>query len=472
MTVDVLYVTHEKDHEWFRRSLEVVCRNLNGYRHIHVVFQDGVKPSFWNEIDTQYIFVHKIHGWPGAGYLWQQWVKLNADTYSDADFIIHIDSDVFIDRPTHVDDYFVNGKPSWLWCWYSDLGPEVPWQVPTQKATGLQCEREFMEGFPFIVDRRTYPRVRQWIEDHTGKPVEQYLKECAKRGNTSFSEFNAMGAIAFEAQHELYWWVDRNRDQWPKGFHSTRQFWSHRPVTDHKEAIDQMLSQDTTQQLRTTNRGIWVLTNDTHISRWVEQHGRLDFDGHLLPRVLPYIKPGMTVVDVGAFIGDHTHAYAKAVLGNDAEGNPITTGRVLAFEPNPMTFECLSRNMQGHGHVECINKGLSSAPGRMSVSQSPNAGAAFLVSGTDVEITTLDSYGLHACDLIKIDAEGLEFSILQGAWQTIARHNPVLVLEINLGALDRQGVIPEDIYGWLKLRGYKHIDGIEGGTQFDIIARK
>ncbi|MBK6832046.1 MAG: FkbM family methyltransferase [Flavobacteriales bacterium] len=36
-------------------------------------------------------------------------------------------------------------------------------------------------------------------------------------------------------------------------------------------------------------------------------------------------------------------------------------------------------------------------------------------------MTTLDSYGLHACDLIKIDAEGLEFSILQGAWQTIAK---------------------------------------------------
>lgn len=218
------------------------------------------------------------------------------------------------------------------------------------------------------------------------------------------------------------------------------------------------------QAIRCTKNGHWILVNDTHISEWVEQHGRLDFDGHLLPRVLPYIKPGMTVVDVGAFIGDHTHAYAKAVIGVDS-------GRVLAFEPNAWPFEALKRNMQGHGHVECINKGLSSFPGTMSIEQSPNAGASHLVAGGDVEVTTLDSYGLHACDLIKIDAEGLEMFILQGAWQTIARHNPVLVLEINLGALAKNGTIPDDIYSWLRLRGYK-IHGVEKGPQFDIICTK
>lgn len=469
MNTDILYVTYAKDAEWFEQSLLVLCANLKGFRSIHIVCpkQDEavINAAARNHLGPFPRFhVHSIEDWPGAGYHWQQWVKINADTYSDADYIMHVDSDVFFAKPVNVSDFFIGGKPAWLWSWYTDQGSEVPWQAPTQRATGLPCEREFMQGFPFIVHRTTYPRVRKWIEDHVGVPVENYIGECAERGNTSFSEFNAMGVVAWEAQHELYFWVDRMREDWPLGYHASRQFWSHRPVTDHTKAIEQMTTSDASQQIRTTNRGIWVLTNDTHISRWVEQHGKLDFDGHLLPRVLPHIKPGMTVVDVGAFIGDHTHAYAKAVLGVD-------TGRVLAFEPNPMTFECLSRNMQGHGHVECINKGLSSQPGRMSVSQSPNAGAAHLVSGNDVEITTLDSYGLHACDLIKIDAEGLEFSILQGAWQTIARHNPVLVLEINLGALARNGVIPEDIYGWLKLRGYE-IAGVEGGTQFDIIATK
>lgn len=472
MKMDVVYVTYAKDAEWFAQSIRVLRHNLSGIRYIHIVCPVQDSDIIGRATGCVPHLLHPIADWDGRGYHWQQWVKINADTYSDADYICHIDSDVFIAKPTDVSEFFVNEKPSWLWSFYTDQGPDVPWQKPTQNATGLQCEREFMQGFPFILHRSTYARTRSWISDHTGVDHRAYIEHCATRGTTTFSEFNALGAVAWEAQHELYWWVDRMREDWPSGFHASRQFWSHRPVSEHQQAIEQMMTEDATQQLRTTNRGIWVLTNDTHISRWVEQHGRLDFDGHLLPRVLPYIKPGMTVVDIGAFIGDHTHAYAKAVLGNDPEGNPINTGRVLAFEPNPMTFECLSRNMQGHGHVECINKGLSSAPGRMSVSQSPNAGAAFLVSGNDVEITTLDSYGLHACDLIKIDAEGLEFSILQGAWQTIARHNPVLILEINLGALARQGVIPEDIYGWLKLRGYKHIDGIEGGTQFDIIAHK
>lgn len=471
MTVDILYVTYDKDAEWFGRSIEVLRRNLSGYRRIHVVCPQQDAAMIASKGEGHDTTIHPIPDWPGAGYYWQQWVKMNADTYSDADYIAHIDSDVFIAKPTDIADFFVGRKPAWLWSFYTDQGPEVPWQRPTQRATGLPCEREFMQGFPFIIHRSTYGRARNWMRDHCQQDHEAYIRQSATRGHAAFSEFNVLGVIAWEAQHELYWWVDRMREDWPKGYHASRQFWSRRPVEEHTNAIDQMLTSDTSQQIRTTNRGIYVLTNDTHISRWVEQHGRLDFDGHLLPRVLPHIKPGMTVVDVGAFIGDHTHAYAKAVLGNDADGNPITTGRVLAFEPNPMTFECLSRNMQGHGHVECINKGLGPVPCRMSVAQSPNAGAAHLVGGNDIEVTTLDSYGLHACDLIKIDAEGLEFGILQGAWQTIWRHNPVLVLEINLGALARNGVIPDDIYGWLKLRGYR-IDGVEGGTQFDIIASK
>ena len=465
MTTDVLYVTYAKDAQWFSRSLEVLRHNLSGYRSIVVVCPVQDADIFKPICDARGAALVPIPGWPGVGYHWQQWVKINADTYTDADYVCHIDSDVFIAHPVSVSDFFVGGKPAWLWSWYTDQGPEVPWQKPTQAATGLPCEKEYMQGFPFIIHRSTHGRARTWIGDTHGMSCDTYIRHCATLGSTSFSEFNALGAVADEAQHERYFWVDRMRDDWPKGYHASRQFWSHRPVTDHKEAIDQMMTGDSAQKIRTTNRGIWVLTNDTHISRWVEQYGRLDFDGHLLPRVLPHIKPGMTVVDVGAFIGDHTHAYAKAVAGVD-------TGRVIAFEPNPMTFECLKRNMHGHGHVECINKGLGPVPCMMSVSQSPNAGAAHLVSGSDVEVTTLDSYGLHACDLIKIDAEGLEFGILQGAWQTIARHNPVLVLEINLGALARNGVIPDDIYSWLRLRGYTNIDGVEGGTQFDIIATK
>ena len=247
MITDILYVTYAKDTDWFRQSIKVVQRNLSGYRRIHVVYPEQDAHQIVGAVVGTGVEFHPIPDWKGQGYHWQQWVKLNADKYSDADFIVHIDSDVFVDRPTNIEEYFVGGKPAWLWAFYTDLGLEVPWKVPTIRATGLRCEREFMAGFPFIINRSTYPRVRQWMKDHTGIDHEEYIRIAADRGSTSFSEFNVMGAVAYEAQHELYWWVDRNRQDWPKGFHSTRQFWSRRPVSDHQEAIDQMMqTEDTT----------------------------------------------------------------------------------------------------------------------------------------------------------------------------------------------------------------------------------
>lgn len=469
MTVDVLYVTYAKDAEWFRWSLRVLRKNLTGYRNIYVVCpkQDG-ELIYSIAFPGENTWLRAIEDWPGQGYYWQQWVKMNADAYSDADYIMHADSDAFLNGSVDVQDFFVDGKPSWLWSYYSDFKEPVPWQQPTQQFTGLTCEREMMQGFPFILHRSTYQQVRNWRGSYPVKQgTEDYIRTVARDGG-KFSEFNVMGRIAWEKQHDLYHWVDRNRDPWPKGFHHSRQFWSHAPLEAHLPEIKNMLEGTADPAIRTTDRGIWIMARDPNISSDVEKYHRLDYDGHLLPRILPYITPGDVVVDVGAFIGDHTEAYAKAVLGIDKEGSPINTGRVMAFEPNPKPFEALRLNMAGHGHVECINKGLSNFPGTMSVSQSPNAGASHLVPGTDVQITTLDSYALTRCDLIKIDAEGLEMHILQGAWQTITGLRPVLVLEINAGALARNGVMPEDIYAWLRLRGYE-ITGHENSPQFDII---
>ena len=48
-----------------------------------------------------------------------------------------------------------------------------------------------------------------------------------------------------------------------------------------------------------------------------------------------------------------------------------------------------------------------------------------------VPIATLDSYALTACHLIKIDVEGMERNVLEGARATIARHQPLLYVENN-----------------------------------------
>ena len=109
---------------------------------------------------------------------------------------------------------------------------------------------------------------------------------------------------------------------------------------------------------------IAVLENDSHISRWVEETGKLDHDEYSLPIILKHIKEGDYVVDAGAFIGDHTVAYVKAVG---------STGRVYAFEPNLSAYECLVYNCPS---AITIKAGLSNKPSSQFLSVAENAGAS------------------------------------------------------------------------------------------------
>lgn len=320
-----------------------------------------------------------------------------------------------------------------------------------------------MQGFPFILHRSTYEAARKWLESTHGTPCEDFIRRAYIVGEPpAFSEFNYLGNVAWTQQPGEYEWIDRNRDEWPAGFHKTRQFWSHAPLEDHLPEIGQMLSGGKAHHPVVTDRGWWVLSNDTHISKWVEETHRLDHDTYFVGRICAHIRPGDVVVDAGAFIGDHTIAYARAVHGVDS-------GRVIAFEPNRVAFECLRRNMKDLVHVECWCCGLSDGDREMRLLVDPNAGGSHLAEGCGgVAVRDLDSLELTRLDLMKIDAEGMELLALQGAEATIARCRPILVLEVNAGAMSRFGVTEDLLFSWLRSLGYRIEDAVPGAPQYDV----
>ena len=194
--------------------------------------------------------------------------------------------------------------------------------------------------------------------------------------------------------------------------------------------------------------GIWVIAGDKIISSEVERYDRLDFDP-LLSHILPLIRPGDTVVDVGAFIGDHTLAYSKQV-GSE--------GVVYAFEPNPIAFKCLHHNMRTCGNVIMRNLGLGHSPGMAPLCCADgNSASAYIGEAgkiADVEMTALEIAVPWTVNLIKIDVEGYELNVLRGAGNLIKKCKPILVIEINPEALARQSTTPEDILEWLKNHNY------------------
>ncbi|TMJ05592.1 MAG: FkbM family methyltransferase [Alphaproteobacteria bacterium] len=141
------------------------------------------------------------------------------------------------------------------------------------------------------------------------------------------------------------------------------------------------------------------------------------------------IEPGATAIDAGASIGIYAAEMARYA------------GRVLAFEANP-EVAAFARRVAA-GNVEVINVALSSATGRTTLTVPVNAKGRAVTelasivpkeSGTGiaigVETRRLDDFAVANCSFIKIDVEGHEEAVLDGASALIAAQRPVLMIEL------------------------------------------
>jgi FkbM family methyltransferase len=175
-----------------------------------------------------------------------------------------------------------------------------------------------------------------------------------------------------------------------------------------------------------------------------------------------FIAAGSTVLDVGAYIGTHTMAFARFVG---------STGRVISVEAQPDTFAVLKKNVEENfATVELENAIASSTSGEIiiptiDVDRESSFGSASLVSAVSeslpqksdrasVRSITIDSLGLQECALIKIDVEGVEDMVLNGAAQTLQRCLPIVYCECNSVAA---GLRSMDVLARLKFKVFAHV---------------
>jgi FkbM family methyltransferase len=146
-------------------------------------------------------------------------------------------------------------------------------------------------------------------------------------------------------------------------------------------------------------------------------------------------RPG-TILDVGAHDGLLTLPLAR-----------LPGARVIAFEPLPAAFARLRAAVLAEGAAVALRpEALGAAPGRLvlsvpvldGVAQEQWASVAKDYGGFgsvgaerhEVAVITLDSLGLDDLRHMKVDAEGYEQEVLEGARETLARCRPVLSLEL------------------------------------------
>lgn len=191
--------------------------------------------------------------------------------------------------------------------------------------------------------------------------------------------------------------------------------------------------------------GIAVLECDTHLSKWIQETGNLCHDEGV-KLLAEFIPEGGTVIDVGACLGDHTTFYLECVGEK---------GTVIAIEPHPDSFECLKHNCP---KATLINAAASDSEGYVRLIPNANVGASHLVKDDcgSIKTITIDSLNIERCDFIKIDVEGFEVHVLQGAKDTISRTRPVMMIEVNRQALKRAGFTVNDLIHFIqKILGYE-----------------
>ena len=142
---------------------------------------------------------------------------------------------------------------------------------------------------------------------------------------------------------------------------------------------------------------------------------------------LDAVRPGDTVIDVGANVGYYTLLAARRVGSR---------GKVIAFEPDPESFALLQRNVEANGFTNVVveQKALSNSRGRVQLFlDHENRGdnriypAAQTRDSVEVAAIPLDEYlpADSPVNFIKIDTQGAEGVITEGMLQTLRRSTDV-----------------------------------------------
>ena len=155
-----------------------------------------------------------------------------------------------------------------------------------------------------------------------------------------------------------------------------------------------------------------------------------------------HLKPGDSVIEVGANIGAHTIPLAKLVGPN---------GHVHAFEPQKLAFDLLTTNtmLNGLTQIHTEYKAIGDENKMLQLSsldphESHNFGHYKLSNHSEGKLVvaqiTLDSSGIDQCDFLKIDVEGMELNVLKGGMELIKKCRPIIYMEADDSETSQQTI--------------------------------
>lgn len=172
-------------------------------------------------------------------------------------------------------------------------------------------------------------------------------------------------------------------------------------------------------------QGWWFPDVESHfpkmLKKSIDKGGPAEYQYQVRDRSMTYVKKRGIALDIGANVGLWSRSLCK------------NFNSVVAFEPVSMFRECLMRNVVADNlQVKDFALGNTRTTATMIITEG-NTGHTHIDPATlgtgETEVYRLDDLELDEVDYIKMDCEGYEYRILQGAEQTIRRCRPVIVIE-------------------------------------------
>jgi FkbM family methyltransferase len=160
-----------------------------------------------------------------------------------------------------------------------------------------------------------------------------------------------------------------------------------------------------------------------------------------------YLQFTDTVIDIGANVGIYVLWMSKFA------------GNVIAFEPDPKNALRLQQQIDLNNLTVVVERcAVSDVNGTVGFSTGKDMENHIVQDKgkRDVRSVRLDDYGLERIHFLKVDVEGAEILVLQGAERLLSEHRvDVIQLEFNLGAPSYFGFSDESVPGLLEHHGYE-----------------
>lgn len=173
----------------------------------------------------------------------------------------------------------------------------------------------------------------------------------------------------------------------------------------------------------------------TDVIQMTQKRGEF-YETPTLERLRNVIPEGATIIDAGANVGNHSVYF----------GLFCKPKRIIPFEPNKHMASILRKNVGMNAltsvDLSCVQfaLGRSRSRAQLVVRRANNWGNGHLIAKDDdpgitvfnelVEVRPIDEFAVTDLDFMKVDVEGHEVEVLQGALETIKQCRPALFIEI------------------------------------------